>query len=855
MSLNAQEAIYLVSNAHIDLSWLWTKGETIHEVCPRTFSSVIDLLKSYPTLKFSQSAAQIYEWMELYYPTIFKEIKRKVKEGQWEIVGGSWVEHNATLLCEESLVRQYLVGKRYFMKKFGVDVKIAWLPDSFGFCWSLPQVLKKCGIEFFLTFKLKWQIERMKPPIPFPYHVFWWRSADGSRVLAYHTVGSYSEALGRKYVDAILLAQLEELKRVHGIKHLLVLFGAGDHGGGPKEDEVIIALNLARKEGYPSVRFSTAQEYFERILREKTSYPTVDDELYVKTHRGTFTTEAMMKRENRRCESLLLSLERFMFIAKRFGFKYPKKALRKYWKKLLFNQVHDNIDGTSIESVYQDAATDYRDIERFASKNKHLSIIGARVSTLGSGSPIIVFNPLPWKRDSLVKIPINKIKLKKYDKLLSIKDSCGKEYITQISECESFEGELIFMAGDVPAMGYKTFWLNASSQNKGSKTDLQAEENILENSYLKVTLDPKLNYAVKIYDKRNNFEIFDPKKGGNILEVYEDKPPNAPEGEPAWNIYLGDKQEPKVSKIRLLESGPLKARIRITRQLGNSKFEQDVILYAYGHQVDFETRVDWHEKYKFAKVAFPFNFPSYWATYEIPFGVIQRYDHSLRSPPQYNIQYPYRSWELADVAKWEVPALRFVDVSEPSEIYGVSLFNDSKYGFSLENNTLRMSLLRSPRRGYPSTPESWSDQSDSPRVGVHHIRYSIYPHKASWRFAEVLRKGYEFNYPLTFVFEKKHEGELPPEHSFVETLPENVILTAFKEAEDSDDLIIRLYESSGVETEAEIKFDKEIKYAYQTDLLEWDKYQPKIEYASTGDKLKVLMSPWEIKTLRVKLIT
>lgn len=855
MSLKAEEDIYLVGNSHIDLSWLWTRGETIHEVCPRTFRSVLDLLDSYPILKFSQSAAQIYEWMELYYPNIFNEIKRKVITGQWEIVGGSWVEHNATLLCEESLVRQYLIGKRYFMKKFGVDVKVAWLPDSFGFCWSLPQVLSKCGIEFFLTFKLKWQIERMKPPIPFPYHIFWWQSADGSRVLAYHTVGSYNEKLDRKYVDAILLAHLEELKRLHEVKQLLFLFGAGDHGGGPREEEVIVALNLMLKEGYPNVHFSTALEYFKRLLREKTNYPIVDDELYVKTHRGTFTTEAMMKRENRNCEQLLLSLERFMFIAKRFGFKYPKKTLNKYWKKLMLNQVHDNIDGTSIESVYQDAATDYKDIERFASKNKHLSTIANHVNTSGTGLPIIVFNPLPWKRISLVKIPLKKIKQNQSNNNFCIKDHSGNEYVSQVSACEKYGGELIFIAEDIPALGYKTFWLEANSQGRGFETDLKAEENVIENSYFKVTLEPKLDYAVRIYDKQNDCEIFDQTKGGNILEVYEDKPPNAPEGEPAWNIYLGDKQEPNALRVQLLEHGPLRSRIRVTRRLGNSKFEQDVILYAHKPQVDFELHLDWHEQYKFAKIAFPFSFHSYWATYEIPFGVIQRYDHSLKSSPQLNIQYPPRDWELADTAKWEVPALRFIDVSDPSETYGVCLLNDSKYGFSLENNVLRMSLVRSPRRGYPSTPESWSDQSDSPRVGMHHIKYAIYAHKASWRFCGVVRKGYEFNYPLTVIFEEPHEGELPPEHSFVKISPENVVLTAFKEAEDSDDLIIRLYESSGIKTEAEIKLDKEIKYAYQTDLMEWDKYQPKIECAIIGEKIKVSMSPWEIKTLRVKLIT
>ncbi|MBM4400848.1 MAG: alpha-mannosidase, partial [Crenarchaeota archaeon] len=299
--------IYLTGHAHIDLSWLWPREETIHEICPRTFSSALSLMKKYPSLKFCQSSAQVYEWMESYYPEIFEGIKKKVEEGKWEIVGGSWTEHNANIPCGESLIRQYLFGKRYFMEKFGVDVETAWLPDTFGFCWSLPQILKKCGIDCFLTYKLKWQIERMRPPIPFPYYLFWWQSPDGSKVLACHTVGSYSERLDHRYADIMMLSQIEELKRVHGIDQLLILFGLGDHGGGPTEDMIVKASELKKREGYPQIRFSTSREYLEKILStaDEEKLPTVNDELYVKTHRGTLTTEAMMKRENRRCEVLL----------------------------------------------------------------------------------------------------------------------------------------------------------------------------------------------------------------------------------------------------------------------------------------------------------------------------------------------------------------------------------------------------------------------------------------------------------------------------------------------------------------------------------------------------------------------
>jgi len=841
--------IYLAGHAHIDLSWLWPKGETIHRICPITFRSVLNLMKKYSILKFSQSSAQIYEWMEKYYPEIFEEIKRNIEEGRWEIVGGSWTEHNATIPCGESLIRQYLFGKRYFMEKFGIDVKIAWLPDTFGFCWSLPQILKKCGINYFLTYKLKWQIERMKTPIPFPYYLFWWQAPDGSKILAYHTVGSYNERIDRKYADALMLAQLEELKKTHGIDRLLVLFGHGDHGGGPTENMMRKALKLKRREGYPLIRFSTAKQYFEEILLtiDGKKIPTVNDELYVKTHRGTLTTEAMVKRENRKCEVLLLSAEKFLCIAKRYGFIYPKEDLRRFWKKLLFNQVHDNLDGTSIETVYQDAATDYKEIRRFISRIGHLETISKHICTSNAGiKALVVFNPLSWRRRAIVEIPMKKMPKEAF----KILDQNNAAVPYQIVRDE--EEKLIFKA-DIPAFGYGVYNLTPAKERPFFKTDLKVEENRLENTHLKVQIHPELNYAVTILDKENNRMIFDPSRGGNILEIYEDKPPNAPDGEPAWNIYLGNRSEPGAFKAYIIEDGPVRAKIRIERAFGNSKFIQDVMLYADHRQVEFEIHIDWHENYRFAKIAFPLNLSSYWATYEIPYGVIQRYDHSLEEEPSGKMELPSRRWEIADIAKWEVSAQRWVDVSSLSGDYGVSLLNDSKYGFSFEKNTLRMSLVRGPRRGYRFTPESWADQSEEPRIGVHHIRYAIYPHRGDWRSAGTVRRGFEFNYPPQVILEEPHDGELPSQHSFIDVLPENVILTAVKEAEDSEDMILRLYEAHGFDTEAKVRFDRAPSRVIQTDLMEWDKYLPNIEYEVKENTVFVPMKAWEIKTLKVHI--
>ncbi|MFQ6095390.1 MAG: glycoside hydrolase family 38 C-terminal domain-containing protein, partial [Candidatus Bathyarchaeia archaeon] len=562
------------------------------------------------------------------------------------------------------------------------------------------------------------------------------------------------------------------------------------------------------------------------------------------------TTEAMMKRENRRCEVLLLSAERFLCVARRFGLTYPKRKLRKLWKKLLFNQVHDNLDGTSIEAVYQDAATDYKQIRRSVSRMEHLEAIAKHIDTSGGGTKaVIVFNPLSWRRKSIAEVSMTEIPKKNFH----ILDQNGAEVPFQIVEDEG-EEKLIFTA-NVPALGYRVYHLRPTSEKPTFETDLKVDERTLENAHFRVEVYPELNYAVNIFDKRNNRTVFDPSRGGNILEIYEDKPPQAPDGEPAWNIYLGSRSEPKALKARLVERGPIRAKIRIERKIGHSSFIQDVTLYAEAPQVDFELHIDWHENYRFAKAAFPLNLVSYWATYEIPYGVIQRYDHSLKKSPPADMQIPRRGWETADTAKWEVSAQRWVDVSSLSTDYGISLLNDSKYGFSFENNTLRMSLVRGPRRGYRSTPESWADQSDMPRVGIHHIKYAIYPHKGDWRTAGTVRKGYEFNYPLQLVLDDPHDGELPPQHSFIEISPENVILTAIKEAEDSRDLIVRMYEAHGVDTEAEIKFDIAPSKVWQTDLIERDKYLPKVEYEIKGNSVSVPMAAWEIKTLKVQYLS
>lgn len=838
--------IDLVGYAHTDLSWLWPRSETIHEVLPRTIESVLNMMQQHPGMVYAMSAAQAYEWMERYYPRLFAQISKKVTAGEWEVVGGSWTEHSTNIPSGESLVRQYLYAKRYFKQKFGVDVKVGWLPDSFGFNWNLPQIYRKSGIDYFVTHKLKWQIERNNPPVPFPYHLFWWEGPDGSRVLAFHTVGDYSQPVEPEQ----MLQYLNTLEREQHIDKLLILYGKGDHGGGPMPEMMNRAADLMHDPSFPTVRFSTALAYFHEIqaLPRAKTLPTVDDELYVKTHRGTYTTDSQVKRDNRRSEVLLMNAEKFSLLASQFGEAYPQESLQNLWEKVLFGQVHDNIDGSAFAEVYRDAATDYGDIRDGGNRilNSALATIARRVNTRGEGRALLVFNSLPWERTDLVKL--NRSYLSGFDHF-KIVDAAGRPVTYQV---ENDSGAAMFIAANVPGLGYKEYRVVASSERPDFPTDLKVAGLTLSNSQLEVVIDPESGNLKSLKRRGMESNFLREDDPGAALEVWEDKPPKAPAGEPAWNIYLGaDHKLDKAESVSVIASGPLRAVVQVKKSFGDSKFTENIVLYSHADRVNFELTVDWHEKYRFAKVAFPVNFKSVYATYEIPYGAIQRFDYTLTEDPGIRLMAPPRAWEIADRTKFEVAGQRWADVSDQAGAYGLTLLNDCKYGFSYEHNTLRLSLIRGPRRGYPNMPDTWSDQSDEPIVGLHHIQYALAPHRGSWQDADATRLGAEFNTPLLLRGEAVHSGPLAATYNALNVSPSNVVVESVKKAEDSDQYIVRLYETADKPATATLTFNRPPRLARTTDLMEWDRFVPPTSVTIEGTSIKVPVKPFEIETIRV----
>lgn len=799
--------LYLIGYSHIDLAWLWNKakGENIWFNTSRT---VLNLMNEYPEWIYCAGQAAGYEWMEKNHPEIFAEIKKRVEEGRWEIVGGTWTEFDSNLPGGESYVRQLLYGKRWFREKFNKDIVIAWLPDSFGFNWGLPQIFKKAGIIGFLTHKLN-QNDTTK----FPHNIFWWEGPDGSRLLTFLTVGSYGESLD----TPTILSQFKTMKRSAGVNENFILFGVGDHGGGVTRTHLNRAFSFKNSSIFPKTEFITSEKYFRHLLdtSKTTNFPTVKDELYLEFHRGTYTTQADTKRNNRQGETALFNAETFSSVAKMYGLKYPKEEIRNGWNILMFNQFHDILPGSSINKVYKDADDDYAkmfEITSSATTNAIISI-ARKINIRGKGEALLVFNSLPWKRDGVVEISINN------PENVSILNTSSKIIPSQIITSVSGEKKLLFVASNVPAVGYKTYRVINRSSTINEEV-LNVSSITLENEFFHITLNPNTGNISSVFDKRTNYEYFGEGREGNILQCYRDKHPEYD----AWNIRLHEAIPVTLtSPPEVVETGPVRVTLKWTKTVGTSTFVHYLSLVKGVPLIFGRLEVDWKETHRMAKLAFQLNLKNDTVWYEIPYAAISR---------------PAVPRTDADRAKWEVSAQKWVDYTDRDGKIGLGLLNNSKYGFDVKDNVMSISLLRSPK-----DPDPEADMKH------HTIEYALFPHTGDWRQAQMPRRGYEFNTPLFTILEEKHNGNLPASHSFFSSEPSNVILSSIKLAEDSDDIILRVYESTGKSTMAKIWLPDLPTSVEETNLLE---EQPK-KIPFKDNIIKIPIGPYEIKTLKVNL--
>ncbi|MGA7162004.1 MAG: glycoside hydrolase family 38 C-terminal domain-containing protein, partial [Bacteroidota bacterium] len=739
-------------------------------------------------------AAVYYDWMKQKYPDVFKRITQRVKDGRWEVVGGMWVEPDCNLPSGESWMHHLLISKKYFQKELGVDVKIGWNPDSFGYNWNMPEFYQNAGIDAFITQKLGWNDTNI-----FPYRVFWWQGPDGSRILTYFPY-DYVNEIAQPFQLADWMRQFEANT---GFTRMMVLFGVGDHGGGPTNEMLDRIERLKHLDIYPNVEYCSATQYLDWLKKQNPDeIPTWKDELYLEYHRGTYTTQANMKEFNRKNEVLLTNAEKFSTLAMMYGKAYDQDLLNGAWKDVLFNQFHDILPGSGIRENYIDATEKHRDAEKRGSfvLKKSLETMASNINTskITKGTPVIVFNALSWERTDVATVELPEGDTSQY----AIFETTGKEIPSQIVNNGVLERELLFVAQKIPSFGYKTFEMR--KQNPSIKPITGGDTALtIENQYFRVTVGRDSGWVTSILNKVDKREALD--GNGNRLELLEDKPKQWD----AWNLGLTGKEYPSTLRsVEVVERGPVRSVIRVvhdclgpsfhrdypTPDFPSSFFTQDIILYDGIYRVDFKTDADWWEEHTMLKVAFPVAVSDSVATYEIPYGTIQR------STLMQN------SWERARV---EVPAERWADLSGNG--VGVSLLNKSKYGYDIKGNTMRLSLLRST-----IWPDPTADR------GKHSMEYSLFPHPGDWKESNTELVGYEINNPLIVVTTGVRKGKLLTSGSLIELGPQSLILTVLKKAEDSDAWIVQWYETHGEDTEAVLRLPRNPKKIVTSNFMEED---------------------------------
>jgi alpha-mannosidase len=781
-----QRQIGWVGHAHLDLAWLWPVAET-WEAAERTFQSVLNLQKDFDELIFCHSSPALYDWLEQHRPQMFRQIQQQVAAGRWEVAAGLWVEPELNLVSGESLVRQVMYGQHYAQSRFGHSSRVAWLPDSFGFCWQLPQILKQGGVDYFMTQKLRWN-----DTTQFAHEVFYWEAPDGTCILSIMT-----PPIGES-IDPIKMsryAQTWESKT--GLKESLWLLGVGDHGGGPTRDMLEVGRRWQASPLFPQLKPTTTVALCQTIEATLSDPPVWADELYLEYHRGCYTSHADQKRYNRRCEHWLTEAELFSAIATLIAQQpYPKVELEAAWKKVLFNQFHDILPGSSIPQVFVDANAEWKIAQTTALdlREQALEAITAQIDlshpTLPDAVPVVVYNSLNWERSEVVvwNLPTD---MSGGCRILDAVETPILSYYDAQSHT------VRFFASSIPSLGYRVFWCCPATPSPSAESP---QNWILENDFLQVVICPETGNIKSIYDRKAQREVLS--KPGNVLQFFQDQ------GQywDAWNIDPAYAQHPldpaTLTSIRWVSWNTVEQRIQVVREWRDSQFVQDYVLEMRSPVLKIETQVDWNETHVLVKAAFPVTVSADYATYEIPCGAIQR------------PTLPNSTLSQAQQAKWEVPALHWADLTQPGETpYGISLLNDCKYGYDAQPNALRLTLLRSP---------IWPDL-DCDR-GLHQFTYAVYPHTGSWQSAQTVQQGYNLNRPLiarTMRSDEERIEGLNDHQSFLSTSDENLVLMAFKQSEASEgDWILRFYESCGQPAIGTFQMLLPLQYKSLTDGLE-----------------------------------
>ena len=773
-------SVSAIGHAHIDTGWLWPVRETVRK-CARTFATQLNIIDSYPNYIFGASQPQHYQFMKENYPEIYDRIKTAVKNGNWECQGGMWVEADCNLINGESMVRQFMHGKNFFKDEFDVIVDNLWLPDVFGYSAALPQILKKSGVDFFLTQKLSWSQFN-----EFPHQTFKWRGIDGSEVVTHFPPeNTYNSELDTEF----LLPAHTGFKEKDKLDEFISLFGVGDGGGGPKPENIELGMRMADLENSPKVKFDTAQNFFHRLNTQKEKLETWVGELYLELHRGTLTTHGLVKKQNRKLEWKLRAVEMLWSCLPLEN--YPSEKLDAIWKKLMINQFHDIIPGSSINLVYQ---TTHKEYEEIHAECDELFDKSSKLLFEQDSNCFVLINTLSNSWEGKVVIP-------KSFNGYSVTNIDGDELPIQKSENE----DMMFVNLDP---------LSITTFVRGDKVETKQAKNrhlVLENNRICYTFNQD-GQMVSAHDKELDKEVLtDP---GNVLSLYEDRPNNWD----AWDVDFFYR-EALIETARVTSSkngsmGVVVQQLEFSFTIGNSVVQQTISLYPKSKRIDFETTVDWKEKHKMLRVHFPVDVMAERASFDIQYGYVKRNTHRNTS------------W---DKAKFEVVGHKYADLSDHD--YGVALLNDCKYGYMVHDNLLDLNLLRSP-----SNPDPDAD------MGVHEFTYSLFPHENDLINSDTIQESSCLNQePLLF------DGARSSANIPIQLKGNGLDLTVLKKAEKEDCLIVRVVETHGRKSAGSLLFQGTIT---ECNLIEWDNIS---DAKQIDSEMPLLLLPFEIKTFKIKL--
>ncbi len=791
--------IHMIGNAHIDPVWFWNWREGYHEV-KASFQSALDRISESDDFVFTAACADYYRWVEENAPDMFEQIKTRIQQGRWRIVGGMWVQPDCNMPSGEAFARHFLYSQRYFKEKFGIIATTGYNVDSFGHTHMLPALLSNAGIKNYVFLRPD---VKENPSIPYP--LFKWISPDGSSVNAFRIIDGYGSRFGSVEEDINRALEMQEKMNYP----VMCFYGVGNHGGGPTIKN-IASIHDYQQNGAQGdqVIFSDPDSYFDQIKELGIEPPEWNNELQHHAS-GCYSATSMIKRLNREVENSLVRSEKFMSLSNKLTGHTPKQ-LNQGWYNLIFNQFHDVLCGCSVQSAYKDAEFQLHESVSIAEREENAALqkISWRVDTVngiperlrskeshfalweldGLGTPVVVFNPHAFEVETAIQV---------YGGIARATDDQDNPIPVQVVRAGRTNGsdkwDSVFMA-KVPAFGYRLYWMYLAEEGQSTEagsyksrtqedngrqlieaSGLHITEHSLENKNISVRFDPQTGAVVSLINKKSSRETLSKPAFPTLVDI---------EHVDTWahGVFTFDKLVEKFENahFQILEEGPVRAKLRVTTSAKASTLVQDYILYADGDQLEVDARLDMQENFRMLKLCFPTVFEQPMAHAEISYGAIEREPDGC-----------------------EETGHRWMQVG--NAIGGLALLNDSKYSFSVVDSEIRLTVANTSIYADHYGQENRDNQVMHADIGWQSFRYALVPHEGSWKTASLNRRGEVFNMALPHVIETYHKGDLPGKLEGLSVDASNISIGAIKRAEDENGYVLRILETTGQATQALIK--------------------------------------------------